>query len=217
MALFNHGDFRVFAIPGFEDRMHALRERIQPRLASIGADLVGEITALLDQPVYCHVARHARRKVHPPDDTWVAFGPDKRGYKKDVHFKLSLSRNSVRLLFEVGPEYYDKSEWVRSWQREFGALSPLLRGGRQLGWFRDEHDDEPRCLLRRLDLEELRSLGKEPLRSQEGQLVIGRRLDEDRMIAITEAGFRKVARDTFRRLAPLFSLHQQRVLNSKAR
>jgi uncharacterized protein YktB (UPF0637 family) len=55
------------------------------------------------------VARHARRTVNPPDDTWVAFAPDRRGYKKHCHFKVAVSRNAVRFLFDVGPEHADKS------------------------------------------------------------------------------------------------------------
>ena len=56
-------------------------------------------------PAFAHVAKHARRTVNPPDDTWVAFALDKRGYKKHCHFKVAVSRDRVRFLFEVGPEH----------------------------------------------------------------------------------------------------------------
>src|SRR5690625_4597306 len=40
--------------------------------------------------MYTHIARHARRTVNPPDDTWVAFSSSKRGYKMLPHFQLGL-------------------------------------------------------------------------------------------------------------------------------
>jgi uncharacterized protein YktB (UPF0637 family) len=212
MTLFDRKDFSVFDITGFEDRMHAIRKYLQPRLTEIGDMIAPDIAALVDQPVYAHVAKHARRTVNAPDDTWVAFGPNKRGYKKDVHFKVALSSGSVRLLFEVGPEYYEKSEWARSWKREFNGLAGALASGRQLGWYRDEHDERPQCLLQKLDTPGLRSLGQEPVRRRDGQLVLGRRLPASKAIEMKPASFRRIVAGTFRPLVPLFTLHDQRVL-----
>jgi uncharacterized protein YktB (UPF0637 family) len=171
---------------------------------------------LVDQPVFPHVAKHARRTVNPPNDTWVAFGLDKRGYKKDVHFKIAVSRHAVRLLFEVGPEYYDKPGWSRNWSRDFPSLASGLGKGTALAWFRDEHDEEPAATLSGMDRTALEDLGREPVRKRDGQLVIGRRLDEKVVPGMTEAAFRKAVTGTFRPLAPLFLLHDQRVLASRA-
>ena len=216
MTLFDRKDFKVFDVTGFEDRMHAIRERIQPRLSEIGEDLGPVIADVVDRPVYAHVARHARRTVNPPDDTWVAFGTDRRGYKKDVHFKLAVSRRSVRLLFEVGPEYYDKPGWSRKWAREFRSLAPALESAARLGWYRDKHDEEPQARLGKLQTDVLRDLGQEPVRRRHGQLVIGRRLEENDVVGMSEAAFRKAVVSTFRPLAPLVHLHEQRIVGSGA-
>lgn len=212
MKLFDRKDFMVFDVTGFAERMHAIRERIQPRLLEIGDTVGPTISALLDQPVFPHVAKHARRTVNPPDDTWVAFGLDKRGYKKDVHFKIAVSRNAVRLLFEVGPEYYDKAGWHRKWKREFACLSDALGTATKLAWFMDEHDEEPAAEVRKLETAVLRDLGQAVARRRDGQLVFGRRLDEKTVIGMSEASFRKAVTETFRPLTPLFLLHNQRVL-----
>lgn len=210
--LFDRQDFGAFDVTGFEERMHAIREHLRPRLMEIGETLADPISALVDQPVYPHVARHARRRVNPPDDTWVAFGPDRRGYKKDVHFKVAISRNCVRLLFEVGPEYYDKPSWARSWKRDFRSLKESLQSGDDLGWYQDEHDETPQCLLRSLSAAQLRELGQEPVRRRDGQLVIGRRLGESTVLGMKEAAFERAVVGTFRSTAPLFGLHDRRVL-----
>ena len=127
MDLFSGNDFKVFEIPGFADRMAAIRANIQPRLSSIGAALAPRLSSLVDVQLYVHVAKHMRRTVNPPDDTWAAFGRDPRGYKKDAHFRVSVSANCVRFLFEAGPEYYEKSEWVRGWNRASGFWLPICR------------------------------------------------------------------------------------------
>jgi uncharacterized protein YktB (UPF0637 family) len=212
MELFVDKDFRVFDIAGFELRMKSLAGRIRPKLESIGEELAPVVASIVDQPVFVHVARHARRTVNPPDDTWAAIAGDKRGYKKDVHFKIAVSRNCVRLLFEVGPEYYDKGEWALEWKREARLVREALGGSRKLSWFRDEHDEDPARSLAAFSVEELVDLGRELTRRRDGQLVLGRRIDRKEFLAMTPAAFRRVAMATFKPMALLFSLHSARKL-----
>ncbi len=212
MELFTSKDFKVFDIEGFEERMEAIRGRIRPRLTEMGEALAPGVAGLVDQPLYVHVAKHARRTVNPPDDTWAALGGDKRGYKKDVHFKLAVSRNCVRLLFEVGPEYYDKAEWALKWKRDIPHITETVGGGKKLAWFRDEHNERPEAELKGWSRKEFVELGKELMRRRDGQLVIGRRIDQDEMVRMNSAGFKRIALGTFKAVAPLFVIHEPRVL-----
>ena len=100
---FTAADFKVFDIPGFKPRMAAIQTRIRPKLEAAGRNLLPDVARIGGGPAFVHVAKHARRTVNPPDDTWVAFAGDKRGYKKHCHFKLAVSRGAVRFLFEAGP------------------------------------------------------------------------------------------------------------------
>src|SRR5678809_1041836 len=132
MELFTVGDFKICDIEGFNERMPAILTRIRPKLTSIGEELAPKISRLTDVPLYVHVAKHARRTVNPPDDTWAALGASPRGYKKDVHFKVAVSRHCVRFLFEAGPEYYAKQKWTRGWHSDFKDLSYRLKGNKGL-------------------------------------------------------------------------------------
>ena len=123
---------------------------------------------------FAHVAKHARRTVNPPDDTWVAFAPDKRGYKKHCHFKVAVSRNAVRFLFEVGPEHDDKKRWAAAWKKNAPKLGPVLNRMKGLAYFKNEHDEQPAALLADLSVDELAALGDEALRTRDGQFVVGR-------------------------------------------
>jgi len=206
MDLFTAKDFKVFDIPGFRERMDAIRTSIRPKLASIGAALAPATSVVVDQPVFVHVAKHARRTVNPPDDTWTALGCDSRGYKKDVHFRVSVSRNCVRILFEAGPEYYDKLAWARAWTRYHSDFWSDLR---DLAWFKDEHAEEPTADLRAFA--DPRKLGEELTRKRDGQVVIGHRVNARDLSAMGNKKFEKLAVKTFSALAPLFKLHEARV------
>src|SRR5206468_3715732 len=78
-SAFVAGDFKVFDVSGFKPRMSEIRTRVRPKLDAIGETLAPAVSRSIGGEVFVHVARHARRTVIPPDDTWVAFGPDARG------------------------------------------------------------------------------------------------------------------------------------------
>ena len=205
-AAFNATDFRVFDVSGFRPRMDEIRTRIRPKLEAMGHSLVPAVSRTTGGPAFAHVAKHARRTVNPPDDTWVAFGPDLRGYKKHCHFKVAVSRHCVRFLFEIGPEHDDKKRWAGAWKRSSGKLGPVLRRVRGLAWFENEHDEEPAAPLSDLTPDRLAGFADELTRTRDGQLVLGRVVAAEEAARWTEAQYRNAAMETFRMLAPLYRL-----------
>jgi uncharacterized protein YktB (UPF0637 family) len=199
-------DFQIFELPGFAERMAAIRGTIRPKLETLGAVLTPPVARLVEVDVFPHVARHARRTVNPPDDTWVAFGPDRRGYKKAQHFKVAVSRHALRFLFEVGPEFAAKPAYARAWKREAPRLLRALAKTRGLGWFRSEHDEEPAGALADLDAGGWKTLGDELTRTRDGQLVIGRRVDAREAAAWRGSDYERTALDTFAALSACFRL-----------
>jgi uncharacterized protein YktB (UPF0637 family) len=205
-AAFNASDFKAFDTKGFSPRMAVIRTRIRPKLEAIGHSLVPGVSRATGTPSFAHVARHLRRTVNPPDDTWVALGPEARGYKKAGHFKVAVSRHCVRFLFEVGPEHADKKRWASAWKKSALRLGPVLRRVRGLAWFKNEHDEEPAAPLADLGTEDLAELADEIVRTRDGQLVLGRMVEADEAARWTEAQYRSAALETFRALAPLYRL-----------
>src|SRR5438128_3761181 len=200
------GDFKVFDVEGFRPRMAELRSRVRPRLEVLGKSLAPSVSRSLGGEVFAHVAKHARRTVNPPDDTWVAFGPDARGYKKHSHFKVAVSRHCVRFLFEIGPEHADKRRWASTWKKHAPNVGPVLRRVKHLAWFKNEHDEEPASPLADLTPEKLGELADELTRTRDGQFVVGRAVPADEAARWTEAQYRSAALETFRALAPLYRL-----------
>jgi uncharacterized protein YktB (UPF0637 family) len=199
-------DFRVFDLPGFAARMERLRAKIRPKLERLGQSLVTPLAEAAGGELFPHVARHARRTVNPPDDTWVAFGPDRRGYKKAAHFKIAVSRHGLRFLFEIGPEHAAKAAFARAWAQEAGRLRRGLIRVPDLAWFRNEHDEDPAAALADLDAAAFARLGEAVMRTRDGQLVLGRRFTETAAARWTPADYERTARETFTALGPCLRL-----------
>jgi uncharacterized protein YktB (UPF0637 family) len=204
---FGAGDFKIFDVQGFQPRMMQIRERIRPKLEALGHSLAPAIQRTTGDETFSHVAKHARRTVNPPNDTWVAFAADARGYKKHPHFKVAVSRHCVRFLFEIGPEHADKKRWAAAWRKNASKISPVLRRVKGLAWFKNEHDESPAAALVDLTPETLAAFADEIIRTRDGQLVLGRVVTADEAARWTEAQYRSAALETFRALAPLYRLH----------
>ncbi len=203
---FNAADFKVFEIPGFKARMEAIKTRIRPKLEAVGRDLLPDVARVGGDEAFAHVAKHARRSVNPPDDTWVAFALNRRGYKKHCHFKVAVSRNGVRFLFEAGPEHADKRRWVAAWKRHAAQLVPVLRRAKGLGWFKNEHDETPAAILTDLPADAVARLGEELLRTRDGQFVLGHAIPAEEAVKWKPRDYARAARETFHLLGPLYRL-----------
>lgn len=84
---FKQTDFDTFHIDGLEARMEAIQTRIQPKFRELGEILKDNLSMKLGNEMYLHIAKHARRTVNPPKDTWLAISDNKRGYKSIHTFK----------------------------------------------------------------------------------------------------------------------------------
>jgi len=106
---FTSDDFDVFEVPGLEARMNVLIDRVRPKLHLLGERLSPILSGLCGETIYPHVAKHARRTINPPVDTWVAFAANKRGYKAHPHFQIGLFSSHLFVQFAIIYESDNKS------------------------------------------------------------------------------------------------------------
>ncbi len=104
----------------------------------------------------------------------------------------------VRLLFEAGPEYYEKSEWARGWNRSFPLLAPDLQNGSELGWFKDEHQDLPVKVLKIMSQGELKGPCKRTHTPQRGPVRPGPEYFRPRLSQVDGQPVRKAGNCQFR-------------------
>ena len=105
---FSQEAFEVYEVPEFAMRMPLLKQRITPGLVLIGEALRETMGEILAEPVFPHVAKHLRRTVNPPIETWVAFARAARAYKPFVHTRVAVNEKNVRVLVFVEDYADDK-------------------------------------------------------------------------------------------------------------
>jgi uncharacterized protein YktB (UPF0637 family) len=84
-------DFKVFSVEGFNERMQQIYAHVRPKLLRLGDELAPALARKLHLEFFPHVAKHARRTVNPPPETWAAFGPSPKGYKRYGYLALCIS------------------------------------------------------------------------------------------------------------------------------
>src|SRR5262245_65867770 len=102
-------DFKVFDVKGFQPRMTEIRARIRPKLEAFAHCLAPAIAHSTGGETFAHVAKHDRRTINPPDDTWVEFCADAHAYTKHAHFKVAVSRQSDSFLYQISHATADET------------------------------------------------------------------------------------------------------------
>lgn len=99
--MFTQQDFQTFATPmPLHERMEYIQTIIGPKFESF-AQAALPILETDGQVWTPHIAKHLRRTAYPPDNTWVAFAPNKRGYKMMPHFELGIWEDNAYLWLAV--------------------------------------------------------------------------------------------------------------------
>jgi len=104
--------------------MREIYAHLRPKLMRLGGQLAPELGRRFHQEVFLHVAKHAQRTVNPPPETWAAFGPSPRGYKRYAYLALCVSGSGLHARVVVKPEADRRVEMARALR---AASSQLVR------------------------------------------------------------------------------------------
>ena len=127
---FTPTDFAVFKVAGFSARMQEIYTRVRPRMVKLGNELAPELARKFHLEFFPHVARHARRTVNPPPETWAAFGPSPNGYKRYGYLALCISGAGLHARMVVKSEADGRVEMARGLKSHAAQLAKSLRGTR---------------------------------------------------------------------------------------
>lgn len=195
-------DFDVFSIDGLDARMEALRSQVRPKFEQLGHYFADMLSAQGTGEFFPHVAKHARRTVNPPKDSWVAFAPAKRGYKALPHFQIGLWGTHVFIIIAVIYENPDKkgiAERLLANLTTITALPPsyIVSGdhmkpeAHEIGEIQQEGIEQ---LLERLQA------------VKKGEFLVGRHLSRKEATTLSEDDFMNYAEETFQQLFPIYEL-----------
>jgi uncharacterized protein YktB (UPF0637 family) len=200
---FNQSDFDTFKIEGLDRRMEAIQERIRPKFQEIGQLLTDELTKVSGNEMFLHIAKHARRTVNPPQDTWLAIAANKRGYKQHPHFQVGLFDDHVFIWLAFIYELPNKTEIAKSFLEEFDNITKTIPKDYTISL--DHMKKESNSV---------ESMGEEGLRSalerfrdvKKAEFLVGRQIQSKDPILTDGEKFLSVVKDTFNTLIPLYKL-----------
>lgn len=200
---FTQADFDVFRIGGLDERMTALKALIRPKLEYLGNHFSGELSVLAGNEMFPHVAKHARRTVNPPNDTWVAFADNKRGYKKHPHFQIGLWESHLFIWYAVIDEAPNKAA--------IGSLLetkiPYLRKNipNEFLWS-DDHRKPEATKMKDLSDEQLLHLFQRLQSVKKSEILCGVHLPREQAIQLNGPELVAFIHDVFVKLIPLYKL-----------
>ena len=195
-------DFNVFQIDGLDARMEALTEHVRPKFHELGDFYSPFFTANLGEEFYTHVAKHARRTVNPPKDSWVAFAPYKRGYKSLPHFQIGLWGTHLFIVAAIIYEAPQKSVMAERLLNNIDLFDQLPNEFIISG---DHMSPEA------FNLEESRDAELEQLLTRlrdvkKAEFLVGRHILAEDAAKLTPEQFEKLTTETFESLLPIYNV-----------
>ncbi|MEB2278702.1 DUF1054 domain-containing protein [Lysinibacillus xylanilyticus] len=195
-------DFNVFQIDGLEQRMDALNECVRPKFQLLGEDFSSFFSSQLGEEFYPHVAKHARRTVNPPKDSWVAFAPYKRGYKSLPHFQIGLWSTHLFIVLAIIYEAPQKNVMAERLIANKAMLQQLpddfIVSGDHMSpaaiSLQDAKEDKLDELLIRL-----RDVKK-------GEFLVGRHIPKDQAVKLSASQLHQLTEETFSLLLPIYNI-----------
>ncbi|WP_412989992.1 DUF1054 family protein [Pediococcus siamensis] len=87
--MFEEQLFSAFEDQTVQGRLARIRQRVDPFFE----DVASGVLPILNEEARGYkafIAKHARRHLNPPPNTWIAFGQNTRGYKMIPHYEVGL-------------------------------------------------------------------------------------------------------------------------------
>ena len=197
---FNETDFETFSIEGLDERMTAIQERIQPKFKALSDSIIPQLESITGSDMHLHVARHARRKVNPPQDTWSAYCHDKRGYKKHPHFQIGLFDDHVFIWLAHIYELPHKEEIANRFIENKSSILEILPGHFDISM---DHMKKPSQKVSEIDLDVTLKRFKEV---KKGEFLVGRKIDSKDPLVKDGETFIKTVIETFETVSPLYKI-----------
>lgn len=200
---FTPHDFAVFSIEGLDDRMEAIRDQIQPKFKEIGTVLCDELAILAGNEMFLHIAKHARRTVNPPKDTWLAICHDKRGYKKHPHFQVGLFDDHVFIWLAFIYEAPNKAQIAENFLKSIDSLPGMIPSDFVISL---DHTQKHAVPMEDLSVQQLEEMLVRFRDVKKAEFLVGRHIPQEDRILENGEEFIGIVKHTFKTLMPLYQM-----------
>lgn len=198
---FTTQDFDALTVPGLDSRMEAIISHIRPKLETLGAEMAPYLSALCGEEMFPHVAKHARRTVNPPNDTWVAWAASKRGYKALPHFQVGMFSTHLFIIFAVIYESPNKAVFANYLDKHAAQIKKTIPDG--FYWSLD-HMSPDGTPHREADAKQLKAWAEKLKTIKKSEALCGLRLERNDPIVSDGTKLIRTVEETFQTLLPLY-------------
>ncbi|WP_055107533.1 DUF1054 domain-containing protein [Paenibacillus ihumii] len=198
---FTDQDFDSLTVPGLEPRMEAIISNIRPKLEALGGTIAPYLSALCGEEMFPHVAKHARRTINPPEDTWIAWSSSKRGYKALPHFQVGMFSTHLFIIFAVIYESPNKEKTAQYLEKHTAKVRKLVPA--DFYWSTDHMKPEG-TPHQDMDKQALLQMAAKLKTVKKSELLCGLRLDRDHPLLQDGEGLTRRIEQTFETLLPLY-------------
>lgn len=203
---FTKNDFSIMQADGLENRMTQIRNDIQPVFSRLAEPLAEDLSADTGEELFIHIAKHARRSVHPPESTWFGIAPDKRGYKKHPHFQVGLFDDHLFAWLTHMYEVPDKADIGKMYLDRLSQLTSLPDDYK----ISPDHT-KPDAFFVRRNKEQVTHTLERVRDVKKAELLIGRQFDAETAASWNDEETYDYIYSTFKELLPLYQLSLQTV------
>lgn len=200
---FTKEDFDVFLIDGLDARMEAIQERIRPKFNTIGQVLCDDLALLLGEEMYLHIAKHARRTVNPPKDTWLALCNNKRGYKQHPHFQVGLFDDHVFVWLAFIYELPNKKEIAENFLNNIKEIQKIVPNDYVISF---DHMKKDAVSVSEFNEEDWKMTLDRFRDVRKAEFLVGRHISANEQVLKNGDKFIDLTSDTFHKLIPLYKL-----------
>ena len=194
-------DFDVFEIDGLEQRMEALTTIVRPKFQELGEMFSSYFSAKTGDEFFPHVAKHARRTINPPKDSWVAFAPYKRGYKSLPHFQIGLWNTHLFIIVAIIYEAPQKSEMATRLLNAMELFDKLPDSFILSG----DHMSQDSISLKAGREKQLEELLIRLRDVKKGEFLVGLHISREEAINLSSEQFLQLTEETFEALMPIYN------------
>lgn len=200
---FSRQDFNIFQIDGLDARMKAIQEKIQPKFKFMGEELSADLSVLAGNEMYLHIAKHLRRKVNPPKDTWLAIANNKRGYKQHPHFQVGLFDDHLFMWLAFIYEVPNKKDIARKFLKNMTMIKETIPNDYVISL---DHMKKDATLMKDMKPKDVKASLERFRDIKQAELLIGRHVDANDPILADGQQLMKMIEETFTTLMPLYKI-----------
>jgi len=137
-------DFALFELDDPDERADALENRLQPKLATIGAQCLAGLGRVAGKELFAHPGKIARRKGEAPEELFVAFCDSAKGYRGVPFLAVVVTRQHLHARVGVRGESPRRAGMQKALEREALNLAKKGKPFRKLRHFGEwNHEDLP--------------------------------------------------------------------------